>query len=775
MAILRALRVWQILLLVAVPIIAAGITYGTYTATTGNGGDGLAGDQQLIPVQRGDLVNEVSVNGSLAYSERETLTFGGKGTVGQILVEEGQTVTVGDSLATLDAASVASLEKAVAQAEVKLQDAREALAATMDPRTPLELAQAELKVANAELALKDARDDLDALRQPSASAVAKAEAAVATAQLSLQQAEDSLAALMAPTSQAVANAEAKVIDARVAADDAQALLDTLEASPTPEDIADAQAGIDSAEAALVTAEADLKLVQIEWDNRIEDSQDDLDTAVTGYRTAMTKWLGMDLEDEDLYADLEDLLAKYAIDLETIFDPTLRFQDSSRSYWSVGPPSNDPATAWNETTVYIWLNLWPGTILATCDNGVVPAQAACVKKEIEDASNVYGAARDALETTLTLSAKTTTVAEGAVTRAINSLAAAEDNWAEVEAGPDPLDIEAQESRLALATANLKSAQDDLLELTGAPNAIEVDAKSKQVAVARADLDDAKEVLASLLSGPDAADVAAKERQVAVARASLDEATADLADLTASADPLEVALREAEVASAGSELETALERLSGATLTAPIAGIIWTIIAEAGQQVNVNTPILEIVDPTVVEVDGSVDEIDVLFIRTGASASITMDALLGQTLTGTVSEIATAATSQQGVVTYPLTIRVEVPPGTQLPEGLSAVASVVIREDRDVLLVPIDALRGTFQEPTLRVMIGGEIVERPVVLGNSDDFWIVVSAGVAENELIVMEVQGVTTQGFGGFGAGRFGGGIGGFTAGGFGRGGQAGRR
>ena len=73
---------------------------------------------------------------------------------------------------------------------------------------------------------------------------------------------------------------------------------------------------------------------------------------------------------------------------------------------------------------------------------------------------------------------------------------------------------------------------------------------------------------------------------------------------------------------------------------------------------------------------------------------------------------------------------------LPSGLSAVASIIISEERDVLLVPLDALRGAFDSPTLNVVLpGGEIVETPVTLGNSDNFLTVVTSGVEEGDMII----------------------------------------
>jgi HlyD family secretion protein len=217
-----------------------------------------------------------------------------------------------------------------------------------------------------------------------------------------------------------------------------------------------------------------------------------------------------------------------------------------------------------------------------------------------------------------------------------------------------------------------------------------------------------------------------------------------------------LREADVAKALASMDSAVHELEGATILAPWSGIISAVGVEAGQQVNPNVRAFEVVDPTVIRVDGIVDEIDILFIRAGARTWVTMDALPGQTLSGTVSEIAVEPTTQQGVVSYPIGIELETPPGLDLPEGLSAVATVVIREELDVLLVPIDALYGTFEEPIVRVMKDGRIKERSIVVGNNDDYWAVVEDGVAEAELIVMETERATTGG--GFGAfrGLFGG-------------------
>ena len=192
-------------------------------------------------------------------------------------------------------------------------------------------------------------------------------------------------------------------------------------------------------------------------------------------------------------------------------------------------------------------------------------------------------------------------------------------------------------------------------------------------------------------------------------------------------------------------------------------------EPDQQVNANTQAIEIADPNVVEISGSIDEIDVLYLQVGAPAYVTLEALANQTLTGIVSSIASVGASQQGVVTYPVTIRVDSSAVGQVPEGLSATAQVIIRERSDAVLIPLQALYGTVQAPTVRVVSGNDIIEREVRLGISDDFWIVVEEGLAEGETISMEVIGSDTSQFGGIGATFRA--VGGFGGGNRGRGGQ----
>jgi multidrug efflux pump subunit AcrA (membrane-fusion protein) len=470
---LRKLKLWQMAVLGAVLVVGGGTVYAV-----ANGGNGrLDENQQLVPVRLGDLVNQVSISGSVRFPNQAALGFGIQGTVGEVLVAEGDLVQAGQPLARLDPVTVTSLQKAHAQAQLNLEKAQA---------------------------------DVDA---------------------------------------AMAGAE---------------------------------------------------------------------EALDNYRQVFRKWFGAILSDEEVLQSPDAILASWGTDLEGLFGSG-RFDDLNRWFWSEGPPPNDPHTPWNESTIYVWMNLHPGILLATCQtSGELPEGAVCVQKELETA---WRNAKDALINPLT-----TTILQADLT---------------------------------------------------------------------------------------------------LARAALDEAT---------------------------------RRLESTTIVAPMTGMVTAVNVTAGGAVNANAVVVELMDLTVAEVDGRVDEIDVLSINVGTPAVIRLDALGGQTLQGIVSYISPSATEQQGVVRYPVRVRVDVPDGMQLRQGLTATAQVVLSGERGVLLVPLQAVQGTFLQPIVQVMNANQVEQRPVVLGADDGFWVAIREGVAEGEQVVMggaatAAGAISPGGRGQFGAGQ----------------------
>ncbi|MBM3933085.1 MAG: efflux RND transporter periplasmic adaptor subunit [SAR202 cluster bacterium] len=802
---IKGMKLWQAAIAAVAVVGAGGAGYVGYSMATGPN-DGLGENEQVIPVQVGDLVNDITINGSLAYGNRETLQFSRQGTVANLSAVVGRTVTEGQALARLDSDSISALEKQVTQAKISLIAAEKALAAAKDPFTAKQVLNSEIAVANAKIALANAEASLDAMLKPSAQSVAqselavinattaldkaqaaldrivspteadvaKAKAAVASAATSLRNAGTALNKLMNPSAADIAKSELAVASARTAYDNAVTAYADLMAPPTVTEIADANSRIAAAEATLLGAQNDLKSAQATWDGNVKNAEAALSTAEDGYRGVYLKWLGIDIGD-GLEKTPEQYLSLWGADLKTLFDKST--QSSNIAGFVYDTPTDNPATPWNEMTVYTWLAFFPGIVYASCDGITLPAQGVCIKQEINSAWAALGSAQTAAVTAQSQAGKAVANAETAVTAAATALDARKSDLVTLMAGPTADAVQAKKNSVEVAKASLADAEAALADLKDGPDVFQLDIQGQQVATARETLRTAEAALADLLAGTANSGYAAQAKQVTISQANLDKAVADLAKLTSApdanelivkqsqvdiarenlmdaettlasyhqVDDLQIALRESDLIAAKAALVTAEANLEGATLKAPFNGIISSVAVSVGSNVNQNTAAIEIVDPKVVVLSGAVDEIDVLFIRTGDAAAVSLEALGGQVLEGEITSIASAARSQNGVVTYPITITVQPPQNMSLPEGMTAVAQIIVQEQRNGILVPLQAVYGTYQAPVVKlVSSAGKVEERPVTLGISDDFWTVVTSGLAEGDRVAMTTTVVTTS-------------------------------
>ena len=168
---LKSWKLWTALVIVVVA--GAGGYYG-YSQWSDSGTEEETAQTQFVPVTLGNLVNDVSVPGTITYTTRETLTFGQQGFVSDVSVSEGDAVSVGDALAVLDTETVANLERAIAQARNDVRDAEDSLEEARNPHTAVQIAQAEADVANARQNLQKAEEELSELGAVSSSDLAQA-------------------------------------------------------------------------------------------------------------------------------------------------------------------------------------------------------------------------------------------------------------------------------------------------------------------------------------------------------------------------------------------------------------------------------------------------------------------------------------------------------------------------------------------------------------------------------------------------------------------------
>jgi HlyD family secretion protein len=107
---------------------------------------------------------------------------------------------------------------------------------------------------------------------------------------------------------------------------------------------------------------------------------------------------------------------------------------------------------------------------------------------------------------------------------------------------------------------------------------------------------------------------------------------------------------------------------------------------------NTPVLFVIarDLRQMRVLAEIDEADVGKVKEGMKADVTVDAFPGEKFEGDLTQIRLSPNNVEGVVTYAAVILVK-NPENKLRPGMTATATVVTREARQVLAVKNSALR------------------------------------------------------------------------------------
>ena len=251
------------------------------------------------------------------------------------------------------------------------------------------------------------------------------------------------------------------------------------------------------------------------------------------------------------------------------------------------------------------------------------------------------------------------------------------------------------------------------------------------------------------------IAAAEAALAVAEAAVEQWKLEISSAEASLLAAEVQLEAMEdapddgaVEAAESQLEAAelavaeaQKQLDEGTITAPFDGEVTSVHAEEGDLFSpTGMPVIHLIDPTIMEIEIEVDEIDIPEVKLGQKAIIEVDALPALQLEGEVASISLLSKKIGGLVLYEVTIGFDVPQGYNLKIGMSAIADIILEERSNVLLVPNRAISQDSQgNPVVKVMVDEEIEERPVVTGISDGFDTEIVGGLNEGDVVVIETK------------------------------------
>ena len=186
---------------------------------------------------------------------------------------------------------------------------------------------------------------------------------------------------------------------------------------------------------------------------------------------------------------------------------------------------------------------------------------------------------------------------------------------------------------------------------------------------------------------------------------------------------------------SDHEQALESLNAArqvladlSLVAPLDGTVLRQDGQVGEVVTNASVLFWVGEPDKLWVAADVDEEDIPRIQVGQRVLIKADAFPGQALVGEVAEI----TPKGDPVQKTYRVRVGLPADTPVKIGMTTEDNIVVREERNALLVPVTAL----VDGHLWVVRSGKARKIKVQTGIIGSQMLQVLSGVTEDDEVIV---------------------------------------
>jgi multidrug efflux pump subunit AcrA (membrane-fusion protein) len=269
----------------------------------------------------------------------------------------------------------------------------------------------------------------------------------------------------------------------------------------------------------------------------------------------------------------------------------------------------------------------------------------------------------------------------------------------------------------------------------------------------------------------------EQAIQQAQNSLTSAEDSLASTQASNNakatptPASVASAQAQVTTAQANLQTAQKNEENTVLTAPIAGTVAAVNGVVGQTVSgggtssassstsssgsagssstggsgsSSSAFITLENISSLEVVAGFAEVDASKIQNGQAATVTLNALPNQSISGTVSNVAIDSTVVSNVVTYNVTITLTNPPAGAKP-GMTANASVVVGEAANVLELPSADITTRAGGATVTLLRAGKQITQTVTTGLVGDEDTQITSGVSQGDVVVAPTVNITTGG------------------------------
>lgn len=189
-------------------------------------------------------------------------------------------------------------------------------------------------------------------------------------------------------------------------------------------------------------------------------------------------------------------------------------------------------------------------------------------------------------------------------------------------------------------------------------------------------------------------------------------------------------QSELGQVEAQIAAATARLADYTIVAPIDGVVLRADGQVGEIAGTAEPMFWVGKPRPLHIVTDVNEEDIARVSEGQAVMLRNDAYADRTLPATVASI----TPKGDPARKTFRIYLGLPDETPLRVGMSVEANIIARQTSNVLVVPIEALRGT----SVFVRDGDKARLRQVTLGIRGTRAVEITGGLAEGEQVVAPI-------------------------------------
>lgn len=195
----------------------------------------------------------------------------------------------------------------------------------------------------------------------------------------------------------------------------------------------------------------------------------------------------------------------------------------------------------------------------------------------------------------------------------------------------------------------------------------------------------------------------KKEITEAELKVVEAQAELNKLTDDPDPDKIAEIKMDIDYKKLLLTDAEARLTSGKVTAPFAGTVVAVDAQAGKTAEVNKKMVTIANLQVFNLTVNVPEAKINRLYLGQPVTISLDALPDDTFSGKVSYISPISkdSEEASVVSYAVTVQLEITGVEGIRSGMTAVVSFVDEKMESAWLVPTTSIQQGDGEATITV--------------------------------------------------------------------------